>query len=122
MTSYTHVVDDIFLRVRLVCSWRVHGTHDVHLIVLEGHVALVHVDYVIRVVYSESETNRTRYVKYGFKYYTLLHSRRAEHITPAFRIDVLTAAKNGIRAVPDRRYRAFRTFKSTLGFRMLNVV
>lgn len=37
-------------------SWRVHGTHDVHLIVLERLVVFVHVDYVVRVVYPESET------------------------------------------------------------------
>jgi len=35
---------------------RVHGTHDVHLVVFERLVSFVHVDYVVRVVYPESET------------------------------------------------------------------
>lgn len=34
----------------------VHGTHDVHLVVFERLVSFVHVDYVVRVVYPESET------------------------------------------------------------------
>lgn len=36
--------------------WRVHGTHDVHLVVLERLIVFVHVDYVVRVVYPESVT------------------------------------------------------------------
>lgn len=52
----THIVNDIFFSVRLVCSWRVYGTHDVHLIVLERHVAFVYVDDMVCVVYPEAET------------------------------------------------------------------
>lgn len=59
----THVVNDILFGVRLVRSRRVHGTHDVHLVVLERHVAFVHVDYVVRVVYPESETHYRRHVR-----------------------------------------------------------
>jgi len=53
---YTHVVNDILFGVRLVSAGRVHGTHDVHLVVFERLVSFVHVDYVVRVVYPESET------------------------------------------------------------------
>lgn len=66
---YTHIVNYIFFRVRLVRPRRVHGTHDVHLVVLERHVAFVHVDYVVRVVYPESETIVCE-VSYGFATHT----------------------------------------------------
>lgn len=52
----THIVNDILFGIRLVRARRVHGTHDVHLIVFERLVSFVHVDYVVRVVYPESET------------------------------------------------------------------
>lgn len=62
----THVVNDVFLRVRFVRSWRVHGTHDVHLVVLEWLIVFVHVDYVVCVVYPESETIENNEISYTF--------------------------------------------------------
>jgi len=49
-------VNDILFGIRLVRAWCVHWTHDVHLVVFERLVSFVHVDYVVRVVYPESET------------------------------------------------------------------
>lgn len=47
------VVNNILLRLVVRRSHLVHRTYYVHLIVLERCVVLVHVDYVVRVVYSE---------------------------------------------------------------------
>jgi len=52
----THVVNDILFGIRLVRARRVDGAHDVHLVVFERLVSFVHIDYVVRVVYPESET------------------------------------------------------------------
>lgn len=48
-----HVVDDVPLDVLLLGSRAVDGADDVHLVVLERDVALVHVDDVVRVVNAE---------------------------------------------------------------------
>lgn len=48
-----HIIDDVLLHVFFLGSRPVHGADDVHLVVLERDVPLVHVDYVVRVVYSE---------------------------------------------------------------------
>ena len=53
-----HVVDDVLLGVVLVSARRVHRADDVHLVVLERHVVLVHVDDVIRVVYPETVNSK----------------------------------------------------------------
>lgn len=53
----THIVYNVFLGVFLVSSWHVNGADDVHLVVLERYVSLVHVNDVICVVYPESETD-----------------------------------------------------------------
>jgi hypothetical protein len=44
---------------------RVNWTYDVHLVVLERNVVLVHVDYVICIVYPESikKTNKRNELK-----------------------------------------------------------
>ncbi len=55
-----HVVNDVLLRVVFVRSGRVNWTDDVHLVVLERNVVLVHVDYVIRIVYPESTNKQTK--------------------------------------------------------------
>ena len=52
----TYVVNNILLRVLVIRSWLVHRTYYVHLIVLERRVVLVHVYYVVCVVYSKSVT------------------------------------------------------------------
>ena len=49
-----HVVDDVLFGVVLVRAGRVHGTDDVHLVVLERNVVLVDVDNVVRIVYPKS--------------------------------------------------------------------
>lgn len=52
--GFAHVVYDELLRLVVERSRLVHGTDDVHLVVLERQIALVHVDYVVRVVDPES--------------------------------------------------------------------
>lgn len=50
---FGHIVNDILLRVLVIRSWLVHRTYYVHLIVLERRVVLVHVYYMVCVVYSK---------------------------------------------------------------------
>lgn len=68
--EYTYVVDDVLLllfvavlfagRRRPLVGVRVDGADDVHLVVLERQVVLVHVDDVVRVVDAEAEKEQTR--------------------------------------------------------------
>jgi hypothetical protein len=62
---FGHVVDDVLFRILFVRSRRVHGTNDVHLVVLERNVVLVDVDDVVRVVYPEtvSEINERKMIR-----------------------------------------------------------
>lgn len=53
-----NVVDDVLFGVLVVCTRCIHWTDYVHLVILELHIPFVHVDYVIRVVNSKSETKR----------------------------------------------------------------
>lgn len=53
-----HVVNYVLLGVFVVGPRHVHGADDVHLVVLELDVALVHVYYVICIVYSKSERKK----------------------------------------------------------------
>lgn len=55
-----HVVDDELLRLVVERARLVHRTDDVHLVVLERQVALVHVDYVVRVVDPESKGRKNK--------------------------------------------------------------
>lgn len=85
---YTYVVNDILFGVRLVCPRRVHGTHNVHLVVFERLVSFVHVNYVIRVVYPESETVSftwlvTRFFQdFGYFIHTVCNSFNSKHSIP----------------------------------------
>lgn len=54
----TYIVNDILLRVLVIRSWLVHRTYYVHLIVFERRVVLVHVYYMVCVVYSKSVTEK----------------------------------------------------------------
>lgn len=56
----TYVVDDVLLSVVIIRVRLVHRTYYVDLIVLERCVVLVHIDYVICVVYSKSVTKKKR--------------------------------------------------------------
>ena len=59
MSLSTHIIDDVLLRLVLLRVLAVvDGADDVHLVVLEGDVALVHVDDVVRVV--DAETGRKK--------------------------------------------------------------
>ena len=57
---FGHVVDDVLFCILFVRSRRVHGTNDVHLIVLERNVVLVDVDDVVRVVYPETVSQQNQ--------------------------------------------------------------
>lgn len=50
MVVVTYIVDDVRLDVLFSRSLRVHRTDDVDLVVLVGHIASIHVDYVICVI------------------------------------------------------------------------
>lgn len=39
-------------------AWRVHRTDDVDLVILERNIVLVDVDYMVRIVYPESNETR----------------------------------------------------------------
>lgn len=54
----TYIVNNILLRVLVIRSRLVHRTYYVHLIVLERRVVLVHVYYMVCVVYSKSVTEK----------------------------------------------------------------
>lgn len=47
------IVDDVPLGILLVGARSVHGAYNVHLVVIELSIALVHRDYVVGVVYPE---------------------------------------------------------------------
>lgn len=59
---FADIVDDVLFRFVVERIRFVHRTDDVHLIVLEREVALVHVDDVIGVVYPEAVGEWTRFV------------------------------------------------------------
>lgn len=61
----TYIVDDVRLNVLFASSLRVHGTDDVNLVVFIGHIASIHVDYVVSVVNAKpGEKQRRRLVNW----------------------------------------------------------
>jgi hypothetical protein len=52
----TYVVNNVLLHFVIVRFRLVDRTNYIHLVVLERRVVLVHIYYVIRIVYSKSET------------------------------------------------------------------
>lgn len=59
----TYIVDDVLLGIVIIRVRRIYGTYYIHLIILERCVVLVHVDYMICVVYSKSATkNRKKFI------------------------------------------------------------
>lgn len=48
-----HIVNDVLLGVVFVGAWWIQGADDVHLVVLIGHIVLIHVYDVVRVVYPK---------------------------------------------------------------------
>lgn len=56
----TYVIDDIFFGVIIVRVRWIDRTNYIDLIVLGHRVVLVHVDYMIRVVYSKSVTKKRK--------------------------------------------------------------
>jgi len=54
----TYIVDDVLLSIVVIRVRWVDGTYYIDLIILERCIVLVHVDYMICVVYSKSATKK----------------------------------------------------------------
>jgi len=57
-SKLTYIVDDVLLSIVVIRVRRVDGTYYIDLIILERCIVLVHVDYMICVVYSKSATKK----------------------------------------------------------------